>query len=133
MNAGIYMRVKYCPIGGCPIVLPGLAERPSNAGFGTQYWSDPSSWINGTLPGPQDNVTVFDKQDLVLDINANVANIYIWGTLRFEETDINLVASNIHIFNTGKFMVRPVSFIIFPTFCSPSNNLKFFNTLYSFS
>ncbi|HUL44791.1 MAG TPA: G8 domain-containing protein, partial [Bacteroidota bacterium] len=61
-------------------------------------WSLPATWAGGTVPGPLDNVTIFDGDTVMVDVSATVASITVGsgtgGALIFNSTaSVNLTVS----------------------------------------
>ena len=61
-------------------------------------WSLSTTWAGGTVPGPNDNVTIFDGDTVIIDVSASVVNLTVGsgtsGALIFNSTaSVNLTIS----------------------------------------
>jgi hypothetical protein len=60
-------------------VLVGLTAQAGNiksAGV-KGNWSSPSTWIGGGVPGPSDNVTIANRDSVIIDVNVVIANLTV--------------------------------------------------------
>ncbi|MFK7962046.1 MAG: G8 domain-containing protein [Phycisphaerales bacterium] len=61
---------------------------PATAASAADLWSDPATWPGGVVPAAGEIAVVLPGVDVVLDVDTPpLAGLYIYGTLRFAETD----------------------------------------------
>jgi len=61
------------------LILVGLTAQAGNiksAGV-KGNWSSSSTWIGGGVPGPNDNVTIANRDSVIIDVNAVIASLIV--------------------------------------------------------
>ena len=84
----------------------GAAASSSDAKYQyVDYWSAPTTWEDGKLPGEGDSVFIYAGRNIVLDISPPTQNlIWVQGRLSFARKDIELHAHYIVVQN-GTFEI----------------------------
>jgi hypothetical protein len=76
----------------------------TNAG-GTRNWTDPDTWVNGSIPTSSDVVNIVSGAIVTINTDLTLQSLTINGTLTFETTLARNVTinNNVIIDNTGTF------------------------------
>ncbi|GAB4094503.1 Ig-like domain-containing protein [Flaviaesturariibacter terrae] len=59
--------------GSNPTLIPAVYTSTATGGL----WSQPATWVSGTVPGPGDEVTIVDGSTVIIDVNPVVSNLTI--------------------------------------------------------
>lgn len=69
------------------------------------YWSNPSTWPGGVLPGPNDVATILAGQTVILDTDADIKHLEIYGRLIADQSkDLNLSTNWILVQGQGALL-----------------------------
>jgi hypothetical protein len=72
-------------------------------------WSDPSTWVDGQLPGPGTAVTITAGDFVVLDVNTQVSGMVVNGDLAFDPAQSIDLLSNHNVIVNGALTMTPDS------------------------
>jgi hypothetical protein len=78
-NGGLMKKGTLCLLVFAVLVLVGLTAQAGNiksAGI-KGNWSSPSTWIGGGVPGPSDNVTIANRDSVIIDVNVVIASLTV--------------------------------------------------------
>ncbi len=78
---------------------PVVMQDPPQPVTAALLWSDAATW-GGALPASSSEVIIPEGKRIVLDVDANVKNITVLGTLEFKNTNLNLSADFIAVQGT---------------------------------